>query len=194
MITLKLKPDLAASEPTTDGIMQDLGALDLKGRRIGVQLYGTEPNLKLIEFLNRRGATADCVAPYIYADAAEDARVRDLIAQLGDGQVDAIAFTSQLNWWAHGRLNPGMSYQVWVVKPGTLFSPPQSIDQLPGSGVTVDDPSLSPEPRFFFGQIDPNDPSRFTIRYRAFGQDDVVDGSIDDAGQVTLTQRKPPTL
>jgi uroporphyrinogen-III synthase len=90
-----LRPDLAASEPTTDGIIRDLGALDLKGRRVAVQLYGTEPNRKLIDFLTGTGAIPAPVAPYIYADAAEDARVLDLIRQLHAGDVDAIAFTSQ---------------------------------------------------------------------------------------------------
>lgn len=90
-----LKPDLAASEPTTDGIIHDLAQMDLKERRFGVQLYGTEPNLKLVEFLGQAGAIVSCVAPYVYADAADDLRVRELIGQLGEGQVDAIAFTSQ---------------------------------------------------------------------------------------------------
>ena len=34
------------------------------------------------------------MAPYVYADAADDAAVRSLLAELGAGGVDAIAFTS----------------------------------------------------------------------------------------------------
>jgi uroporphyrinogen-III synthase len=90
-----LKPDLAASEPTTEGIIRDLQSLDLRGRRVGVQLYGTDPNRRLLDFLQAAGASAFPVAPYVYADAADDARVRELIAQLAAGAVDAIAFTSQ---------------------------------------------------------------------------------------------------
>ncbi|TLY84992.1 MAG: hypothetical protein E6K44_12885 [Gammaproteobacteria bacterium] len=63
-------------------------------RRVGVQLYGTEPNTPLVEFLERAGATVRCVAPYVYADAADDAAVQGLIARLSAGEVDAIAFTS----------------------------------------------------------------------------------------------------
>jgi uroporphyrinogen-III synthase len=92
---IELKPDLAASEPTTDGIIRDLARLDLRGRRVGVQLYGSEPNRKLMDFLAQAGAAAFPVAPYVYADAADDARVRELIGELGAGHVDAIAFTSQ---------------------------------------------------------------------------------------------------
>lgn len=90
-----LKPVLAAGEPTTDGIIRDLGRQDLGGRRVGVQLYGSEPNRKLMDFLAQAGASAFPVSPYVYADAADDARVHDLIEQLAAGKVDAIAFTSQ---------------------------------------------------------------------------------------------------
>lgn len=89
-----LRPDIAASEPTTDGIIRDLAQQALKGRRVGVQLYGQEPNQKLMDFLTQAGATADPVSPYIYADAADDERVRDLIRQIAQGGLDAIAFTS----------------------------------------------------------------------------------------------------
>ena len=89
-----LKPDIAASVPTTDGIIHDLGRENLKGRTVGVQLYATEPNPRLMDFLREAGASPCPVAPYVYADAADDERVRGLIEQLGTGGVDAIAFTS----------------------------------------------------------------------------------------------------
>src|SRR5437016_9899790 len=89
-----LKPDLPAPTPTTAGVIAALGGLELKGRRVGVQLYGTEPNRPLREFLERAGATVLTVAPYVYADAADDAAVQGLIARLSAGEVDAIAFTS----------------------------------------------------------------------------------------------------
>ena len=91
---LGLKPDLAAGQPTTAGVIASLAGENLKGRRIGVQLYGTEPNPVLIEFLEGTGATVLTVAPYVYADAADDAAVRALLARLSAGEVDAIAFTS----------------------------------------------------------------------------------------------------
>jgi uroporphyrinogen-III synthase len=89
-----LRPDLSASEPTTAAIIRDLSAEDLKGHKVAVQLYGQEPNRPLMDFLAQAGARAYAVAPYIYADAAEDERVRELIRQLDAGGVDAIAFTS----------------------------------------------------------------------------------------------------
>jgi uroporphyrinogen-III synthase len=91
---LGLKADLTAAEPTTAGLITTLGGHDLTGRRVGVQLYGLEPNLPLREFLAGAGATVLTVAPYVYADAASDAAVQSLLGQLAAGGIDAIAFTS----------------------------------------------------------------------------------------------------
>jgi len=91
---LALKPDLAAVQPTTAGIIETLQHENLQGRRVAVQLYGTEPNLPLIQFLQRSGAAVTTVAPYVYADAADDAAVLTLLGRLSAGEVDAIAFTS----------------------------------------------------------------------------------------------------
>ncbi len=91
---LGLKPELAAEVPTTAGIIAALTPFDLKGRRVGVQLYGTEPNAPLREFLQQAGADAVTVAPYIYADKAADEAVLALLNRLAEGAVDAIAFTS----------------------------------------------------------------------------------------------------
>jgi len=89
-----LRTDLAAQEPTTDGIITMLAGLNLKGRKLGVQLYGSEPNDKLIDFIRRSGGEAFPVAPYIYADKADDFKVINLIKQLASGEIDVIAFTS----------------------------------------------------------------------------------------------------
>jgi len=89
-----LKPDIAAATPTTDGVIESLRPLDLAGRNVGVQLYGTEPNLPLMEFLKSAGAVVKTVAPYVYSDAADDATVRSLIDRMTAGVVDVIAFTS----------------------------------------------------------------------------------------------------
>jgi uroporphyrinogen-III synthase len=91
---LGLKTDLAAEQPTTEGVIASLRAFDMKGRRVGVQLYGTEPNRPLVEFLRGAGASVSTVAPYVYADAADDQAVADLLARMKSGSLDAIAFTS----------------------------------------------------------------------------------------------------
>lgn len=91
---LGLKSDLRAEEPTTDGLITTLSSLDLRGRRIGVQLYPGNPNTRFTDFLRQAGAEPDSVLPYVYADAADHNKVTELIDQMADGAVDAIAFTS----------------------------------------------------------------------------------------------------
>jgi uroporphyrinogen-III synthase len=91
---LGLKPDLAAEPPTTSGIIAALRGENLRGHRVGVQLYGTEPNRALSGFLEEAGATVVTVTPYVYADASDDAAVLALLERLRGGHVDAIAFTS----------------------------------------------------------------------------------------------------
>jgi uroporphyrinogen-III synthase len=91
---LGLQADLPAEVATTDGIIALLGSRQLAGRTVGVQLYGTEPNEKLIDFLTHAGARPLTVAPYVYATAAATAAIESLQTDLMSGRVDAIAFTS----------------------------------------------------------------------------------------------------
>ncbi|MBQ0719147.1 MAG: uroporphyrinogen-III synthase [Gammaproteobacteria bacterium] len=92
---LQLHADLAGAAPTSDGIMESLKDADLTGRRIAVQLYGSNPNKKLINFLRDKGAEVSTVAPYIYASESEQQQVVTLIHQLAGGGIDALLFTSQ---------------------------------------------------------------------------------------------------
>jgi len=91
---LGLRPALVAEPATTPGMIGCLRELDLRGRHVGVQLYGSEANAPLMAFLAEAGAQALPVAPYRYADAADDADVLALIEGMRRGEVDAIAFTS----------------------------------------------------------------------------------------------------
>jgi uroporphyrinogen-III synthase len=93
---LGLKSGIEATEPTTDGVIRAMSTLPLEGRRIAVQLYGNDPNLKLISFLRDRQAQITTVAPYVYGNAADDATVHALLERMAGGEVDAIAFTSKL--------------------------------------------------------------------------------------------------
>jgi uroporphyrinogen-III synthase len=91
---LGLQSDLAAEVPTTEGVIAALSHFNLTGRGVGVQLYGSDPNLKLVNHLRDAGARVLTVAPYVYADSAEDAAILSLAKQLESGIVDAMAFTS----------------------------------------------------------------------------------------------------
>ncbi|HEY1796597.1 MAG TPA: uroporphyrinogen-III synthase [Stellaceae bacterium] len=89
-----LREDLRAAAPTTEGIVTTLAGEDLRGRRVGVQLYPGNPNARLMDFLRDAGAEADAVVPYAYASDADDRRVEGLIEAMAEGRVDAVAFTS----------------------------------------------------------------------------------------------------
>jgi uroporphyrinogen-III synthase len=91
---LGLKSDLRAETPTTEGLLATLSALDLHGRKIGVQLYPGAPEARLTGFLRDAGAEPDTVLPYVYASAAEEQNVAELIDRMAAGGVDVIAFTS----------------------------------------------------------------------------------------------------
>jgi uroporphyrinogen-III synthase len=88
-----LAPTRIAPAPTTKGVIATLRGDPLQGQTVGVTLYG-EPNPALEQFLVSAGAQARTVLPYIYAPAAEDDRVADLIARLERGEVDVLLFTS----------------------------------------------------------------------------------------------------
>jgi uroporphyrinogen-III synthase len=93
---LGLKPNIEAKSPTTPGVIEALKPLDLKGRRVALQLYGNDPNMILQTFLKERGVELTTVAPYVYGNAADDATVKALLERMANGEVDAIAFTSKL--------------------------------------------------------------------------------------------------
>jgi uroporphyrinogen-III synthase len=90
-----IKPDYPAAQPTTEGIVETLAEIEIDGQCVGIQLYGGEPLPAVTDYLASRGATADCVAPYVYASESDDAAIEALIARIAAGEIDAIAFTSK---------------------------------------------------------------------------------------------------
>jgi uroporphyrinogen-III synthase len=105
---LALDAELEAATPTTDGLIETLMKLELPHRRVAVQLYSPDQDMRLVDYLRRRSVEPDCVAPYVYASATEDAQVIELIVKLAGGEIDAIAFTSKaqvqrLNKLAHDK-------------------------------------------------------------------------------------------
>ena len=143
---LGMQPDIAAERPTTDGVIASLRPHDLKGRRFGVQLYGTEPNRPLVEFLESAGATVSTVAPYVYADAADDAAVLDLLKQLQTGRIDAIAFTSTPQVERLFAVAPAQTVAAALTKTVVAAVGPVVADTLQKHGVQA---RLMPEESFF---------------------------------------------
>jgi uroporphyrinogen-III synthase len=85
--------DVVPQTPTTEGVIDALQNKDLKGRRIGIQLYGT-PNPTLVSALESKGATVTPVHIYDYGAIADPSVVNTLVTKLLSGEIQVIAFTS----------------------------------------------------------------------------------------------------
>lgn len=143
---LGMKPDVAAEVPTTDGVIASLQAYDLQGRRVAVQLYGTEPNRPLVEFLESAGAKVSTVAPYVYADAADDEAVLALVKRIQAGEVDAIAFTSTPQVERLFAVAPAQAITAALAKTVVAAVGPVVADTLQRHGIQA---RLMPEESFF---------------------------------------------
>jgi uroporphyrinogen-III synthase len=145
-----LKADIQAQSPTTDGIIASLQALAIKDQRIAIQLYGDEPNQKLIDYLTSRGAIPDTVAPYRYAPRSDDEQVSTLIDRLAAREIDAIAFTSspQYRRLAEVAEKAGKRAQLTRGLASTVVAAvgPIVAEELRAAGVRVD---LMPDDSFF---------------------------------------------
>ncbi|PCI80767.1 MAG: uroporphyrinogen III synthase HEM4 [SAR86 cluster bacterium] len=83
------------TEPTTTGIIEALESLQLEGARVGVQLYGEDPNQQLMDYLtSRHPQGCSSVSPYIYRSNSDAEKVEELILKMFADEIDFIAFTS----------------------------------------------------------------------------------------------------
>ena len=89
-----LAPDVTTEKPTSEGIAEMLASYDLKGRRVGLQLYPEKDHSALIGAIAAQGATVDTVLPYIYDSKAADTNILAAIDEMESGRIDAIALTS----------------------------------------------------------------------------------------------------
>jgi len=90
---LGLRAHVTPENPTTEGVIEALRPQDLRGRRVGIQLYGT-PNPQLVSALEAKGASVKSVQVYAYGAAADSGAVSTLIGRILDSQVQVVAFTS----------------------------------------------------------------------------------------------------
>jgi uroporphyrinogen-III synthase len=143
---LGFKPDIAAEPPTTSGVIASLRPFVLSGRQVGLQLYGSDPNPPLMDFLRGAGALVKVVAPYVYADAAEGGRVLDLIARMEAGAVDAIAFTSTPQVERLFGVAPPERVRAALARTLVAAIGPVVAETLERHGIT---PQLMPQESFF---------------------------------------------
>lgn len=89
-----LEANLQTETPTSEGVAAMLAQQDLKGHRVGLQLYPDKDHSKLIGAITSYGATVEPVLPYIYDGQAADTNIVEAIGEMAQRRVDAIALTS----------------------------------------------------------------------------------------------------
>ncbi|WPO44329.1 uroporphyrinogen-III synthase [Tardiphaga sp. 42S5] len=89
-----LEADITTEKPTSEGVAEMLSRLDLKGHRLGLQLYPEKDHSVLISAITSCGAEVDTVLPYIYDSKAAETNILSAIDEMEAGRVDAIALTS----------------------------------------------------------------------------------------------------
>src|ERR1700676_369793 len=89
-----LEPQMTTEKPTSEGIAEMLARVDLRGHRVGLQLYPGKDHNVLIGAIKAQGAEVDPVAPYVYDAQAADANIVIAIDEMAQGRIDAIALTS----------------------------------------------------------------------------------------------------
>jgi uroporphyrinogen-III synthase len=89
-----LEPQITTEKPTSEGVVEMLSRLDLRGRRLGLQLYPDKDHGVLINAIKAQGAEVDTVLPYVYDAQAADTNIVTAIDEMAQGRVDAIALTN----------------------------------------------------------------------------------------------------
>src|SRR3954463_4256306 len=89
-----LEPQVTTEKPTSEGIAEMLSRVDLKGHRVGLQLYPDKDHSVLIAAIKAQGAAGDVVLPYVSDAQAADANIVSAIDEMAQERIDAIALTS----------------------------------------------------------------------------------------------------
>ncbi len=89
-----LEPQMTTEKPTSEGIAEMLSRLDLRGHRLGLQLYPDKDHGVLIGAITAQGAEVDTVLPYAYDAQAAETNIITAIDEMAQGRIDAIALTN----------------------------------------------------------------------------------------------------
>jgi uroporphyrinogen-III synthase len=89
-----LEPQVTTEKPTSEGIAEMLARVDLRGHRVGLQLYPDKDHGVLIGAISAQGAEVDTVLPYVYDAQAAETNIITAIDEMAQGRIDAIALTS----------------------------------------------------------------------------------------------------
>ena len=91
---IRLEPQVTTEKPTSEGIAEMLSRIDLRGHRLGLQLYPDKDHSVLIGAIEALGAEVDTVLPYVYDARAAEANIVTAINEMAAGRIDAIALTN----------------------------------------------------------------------------------------------------
>jgi uroporphyrinogen-III synthase len=89
-----LEPEVTTEKPTSEGIAEMLSRVDLRGHRVGLQLYPDKDHSALVGAITAQGADVDTVLPYVYDAKAAEANIVTAIDEMAEGRIDAIALTN----------------------------------------------------------------------------------------------------
>jgi len=89
-----LAPQVTTEKPTSEGIAEMLSRVDIKGHRLGLQLYPEKDHGGLIGAIQAQGAEVDTVLPYVYDAQAAETNIISAIEEMAGERIDAIALTS----------------------------------------------------------------------------------------------------
>ena len=89
-----LEPEVTTEKPTSEGIVEMLSRVDLRGHRVGLQLYPDKDHGRLIDAITAQGAEVDPVWPYVYDAQAAETNIITAIDEMAEGRIDAIALTN----------------------------------------------------------------------------------------------------
>lgn len=137
-----LEAQHTTEKPTSEGIVELLARVDLKGHRVGLQLYPDRDHSALTGTIMAMGAEVEAVLPYVYDPRAADANIVAAIEEMAHERVDAIALTSSGQVrrlfevaQAHGcedRLREGLAHTP-IASVGPVVS-----DELKSHGLNAD--------------------------------------------------------
>ncbi len=137
-----LEPHMTTEKPTSEGVREMLSRIDLRGHRVGLQLYPDKDHSVLIGAVTAQGAEVDAVLPYIYDTKAADVNIVSAIDEMAKGAVDAIALT---NLGQIRRLIETARAHGWEdkLREGLLRTPIASVgpavsDELKAHGLSAD--------------------------------------------------------
>ena len=89
-----LEPQMTTEKPTSEGVIEMLSRVDLKGHRVGLQLYPDKDHGALLGAITGASARVESVTPYVYDAQAADANIVTAIEEMAAGRIDAIALTN----------------------------------------------------------------------------------------------------